>query len=307
MLTIELKTMKKRRRRRKHHFFRKLFVGVLAVSCSAGVTILFLRHYTDQLDFQSGNASYSEVEEVGLQYTVNKSSKNLRRSKIFAHRGFDEDSLENSFASFDAALLAGCPQIELDVRTSADGIFYICHDDNLQRIAGINKKISEMTSEELDEVVMLNQEPLHRLSDVFDRYRTQMLYLVEFKEADADAEAFYELLRQYPNLASNIQIQSFYPEVLERIHEDLPNMFKQLLISDYTQINSALSLDYIDSLALEQGLISENRISQIHEAGKEVWAWTVDDADLIRKYLGYGIDGVITDLSSAVEIAKEVS
>lgn len=235
---------------------------------------------------------------------MNITSKDLDQLKLFAHRGFGEDVLENSYASFDAALQSGCAQIELDVRTSSDDIFYISHDDSLYQMTGTSHLVSETDSYTLDDLLLTNGERFHRLSAIFDKYDTDMLYLVEFKEPDASADLFYELMRVYPDLTSRVQIQSFYAEVLEPFQDLFPNMYKQLLIANRAEIEEALQMDFLDSLALEQSLLTPAVIEQIHAAGKECWAWTVDDPDTIEKLLQWGIDGVITDLSSATELVQ---
>ncbi len=72
----------------------------------------------------------------------------------FAHRGFHDnegDAPENSLAAFRLACESGYG-IELDIRESADGQIVVCHDDNLLRVAGIDRCISEMTSSEIRQV-----------------------------------------------------------------------------------------------------------------------------------------------------------
>lgn len=245
------------------------------------------------------------LREMSLNRLMNMTSKNKKRLPVYAHRGFEENALENSFESFDAALLAGCPQIELDVRLSSDGVLYVVHDADLKSIAGSSGAISSMSSEQLDATTMKNGEKVHSLKEIVQRYGTQMMYLVEFKEDEQDIEPFVDVIRSYPQAAANIQVQSFYKGVIERIHNRFPNMFTQLLINEPSDVQKAIDLDWLDSLAIDQAIISKNRIEKVHEAGKECWIWTVDNPQNIRRFLSWGADGVITNLTSAVEIGKE--
>ncbi len=62
-----------------------------------------------------------------------------------AHRGLhtgDSRVPENSLAAFQAAADAGYA-IELDVQLTSDGQLVVCHDDDLTRMTGTAKKISE--------------------------------------------------------------------------------------------------------------------------------------------------------------------
>ena len=55
--------------------------------------------------------------------------------RVCAHRGFSDLLPENSLISIAAALAVDVQEIELDVWTSSDGVFVLCHDPNLERIA----------------------------------------------------------------------------------------------------------------------------------------------------------------------------
>ncbi|MBF0578457.1 glycerophosphodiester phosphodiesterase [Erysipelotrichaceae bacterium RD49] len=298
------------RKRRRHKAIlravRKTLIGVLAVLCCLVFmhTLALPRLINTQL--QDGTFTSEQMIAMANERLLNQSSKQLFRIPVFAHRGFVKDSLDNSYASYDLALLSGCPQIELDVHASSDGVLYVSHDNNLSSISGSNWNITDHTSAELDGILMKNGEKLHRLSEVVERYRDQIIYLVELKDDNPDPEPFLDVVRGHPKLAENIQVQSFYPEVLENIRAQLPNMFVQYLVNDRNTMNEALQMEWLDSLALDQKLVNQNVIDLVHSTGKEIWVWTVDSVDKVREYLAQGVDGVITDLDSAVVIYKEM-
>jgi glycerophosphoryl diester phosphodiesterase len=48
-------------------------------------------------------------------------------------------------------------------------------------------------------------------------------------------------------------------------------------------------------------------ISESHRKNVKVEPWTVDDPDLMRKYIEWGVDGIITDRPDLmVELLKEM-
>lgn len=293
----------KRRLKRK---VRRAISGTLALVCAILGSHLF-NQQVNPLVLSLGVYTNQEMVEQANERLLNRTSKQLTRIPVFAHRGFAQEALDNSYAAFDIALQSGCPQIELDVRSSADGVYYVSHDDNIKSITGLDWWISQKTSAELDGVLMSNGEKLHRLSEVVERYRDQMIYLVEIKDESGDAWPFLDVVKGHPQLAQNIQVQSFDLKVLEAIHNELPNMFVQWLINDHHKVEQALNCEWLDSLALDHILISQDRVNTIHEHGKEVWLWTVDDLDMIHTYLSWGVDGVITNLESAVNLYKEMA
>ena len=69
---------------------------------------------------------------------------------VFAHRGLaGKGTPENTLAAFEAALRAGATHIETDIQVSKDGVAVLFHDDDLKRVAGISKKVNELTLSEI--------------------------------------------------------------------------------------------------------------------------------------------------------------
>ena len=73
---------------------------------------------------------------------------------IFGHRGSPTHITENTIASFEKAIEQGVDGLELDVRLSKDKKLVIFHDADLQRLAGINKKIKHLRFNEIQEIVL---------------------------------------------------------------------------------------------------------------------------------------------------------
>ena len=67
---------------------------------------------------------------------------------ITAHRGGAETP-ENTMAAIMAAVEQMADRVEIDVQETADGFAVLCHDDTLKRVAFLNKKVSDLTLEEL--------------------------------------------------------------------------------------------------------------------------------------------------------------
>lgn len=73
----------------------------------------------------------------------------MNRVLAEGHRGYCARYPENTLVSYRAALEAGVDAIEFDVWQSKDGVPVIMHDGNAYRICGVDKKLGDMTLEEI--------------------------------------------------------------------------------------------------------------------------------------------------------------
>jgi glycerophosphoryl diester phosphodiesterase len=73
---------------------------------------------------------------------------------LLAHRGLivpGSGLVENTAASFEAALAAGASHIETDVQCTNDGVAVLFHDATVVRLTGINRRLDSMSWSELQE------------------------------------------------------------------------------------------------------------------------------------------------------------
>ena len=77
-----------------------------------------------------------------------------------AHRGYYDNEAgipENSLSCFQAAIDKGFA-IELDIQLSSDGVAFVFHDADLERMCGVQGKIWDYTAAELKEMKLFGTE-----------------------------------------------------------------------------------------------------------------------------------------------------
>ena len=118
--------------------------------------------------------------------------------RVFAHRGLVtlDSPDENTIPAFRAAVMAGADYIESDLQLTSDGVPVLFHDGDLLRVAGLNKKISEVSWVELQEIRLLRGGHIPRLEDVLKTFSGSKFNL-DFKtdEVVAPATAVINKLR----------------------------------------------------------------------------------------------------------------
>lgn len=72
------------------------------------------------------------------------------RVLMVCHRGANHVAPENTMAAARKALELGADYIEVDVRTSSDGVMYNIHDSTVDRTTNGSGKVRELTSAEID-------------------------------------------------------------------------------------------------------------------------------------------------------------
>lgn len=110
--------------------------------------------------------------------------KYTQMGEFYAHRGLhnnEEGIPENSMAAFRKAVDAGFG-IELDVQLTKDGVPVIFHDDTLERMCGVENKLSELSFEELQKLTLLNtSEKIPTLAEFLALTAGKVPLIVELK------------------------------------------------------------------------------------------------------------------------------
>jgi hypothetical protein len=74
----------------------------------------------------------------------------MRRIEIVCHKGANEYAPENTYAAAQRCVDWGVDYVEVDVRTSRDGVFYLLHDETLARTTNGQGPIAGLTAAEID-------------------------------------------------------------------------------------------------------------------------------------------------------------
>lgn len=158
-------------------------------------------------------------------FLVAPGRRNMKQLKTvkYAHRGLHGDGrVENSMSAFEAAVTAGFG-IELDVRLSSDGVLVVFHDDTLERVVGIRKRVDELTAAELSALRLGDtNDGIPTFDEVLSMVDGRVPLLVEIKEdkgssAVSDAAAAALSLYNGPFI-----VESFNPLSVRNARAKLP-------------------------------------------------------------------------------------
>jgi glycerophosphoryl diester phosphodiesterase len=212
----------------------------------------------------------------------------MTRSLLLGHRGAraSRQIPENTLASFELCLEHGCDGFEFDVRRSADGQTVICHDPVVRGM-----EIAEKPAAALG---------LPTLTEVLRSFGWRAFLDIELKVTGLERTTV-ELLRAH-SLQKGYVVSSFLPEALTAIHKVDATIPVGLLCENRDQLQLWQELP-VAWVIPQCKLADRELIEQIHEAGKRVMVWTVNDAEAMRQFAAWGVDAIISD---ETELAAQV-
>ncbi|WP_136244319.1 glycerophosphodiester phosphodiesterase [Mycobacterium intracellulare] len=256
-----------------------------------------------------------------------------------AHRGGRGEATEQSLRAFARSLELGVSTLELDVVLTRDRQPLVWHDptiaaekcaDTAPAFAGdpqypyVGKLVHDLTlaqirtldcGRRLDDFPNAEVVPGNRIAtlpQVFalaDSYRADAVrYNIETK-VDADEpepQEFVDVILEAVRAAGKVErvdIQSFDWRTLPLVHRAEPSIPLVALYDEQTPgdpLIGALTVG-ADAVSPDYRLVAgKPYVDRAHALGLKVIPWTVDDVDAMRRQIGYGVDGIITDYPTAL-------
>lgn len=241
---------------------------------------------------------------------INPNIEYLRTMEITAHRGASAFYPENTMAAFVGAKDMGADWIELDVQQSRDGQIFVAHDTNFERTTGVDADTWELTYDEIAELdagsffsEAYAGEKIPLLSTVIEFAKENGMRLnIELKPTghEADFEKCVVDVIRSAGFEDNCVITSQVYEVLENVKaysEEITTVYVMSIA--YGDINQLTAADHFSVEAMN---VTRSMISRVHNAGKQLYAWTVNTKESITKMIEMNVDNIITD---DIELARE--
>ena len=213
--------------------------------------------------------------------------------QVIAHRGASRAELENTVAAFRAAATMGADAAELDVRRTSDGVLVVHHDQHLDD----GRLIAATSVSDLPDHVA-------RLGAALDAC-AGMWVNVEIKnspeDADFDAsdkiadETMAHLMARHED--ERWLVSCFRIETVDRCRELAPSIRTAWLTTGVPDGTAELLVER-GHVALHPwvGSLTQPVIDACHRLGLEVNTWTCDDVPRMEELIGWGIDGICTNV-----------
>lgn len=174
--------------------------------------------------------------------------------KYIAHRGLHTMELwapENSAEAFRRAVQKGYA-IELDVHLTKDNYIAVFHDNNLNRMTGVDKNITDMTMSELRKLRLNGtSERIPTLQEVLKIVDGKVPLLIELKNSTRPIgrlEKSVQMAMRY--YKGKWAVQSFNPMRVRWFRNNMPSVMRGQLISERIEEKNILKY-FLRKLAIK--------------------------------------------------------
>jgi len=217
--------------------------------------------------------------------------------EIIAHRGASRERPENTLPAFLRAVELGADAVELDVHRTADGVVVVHHDPTLPGLGPIRSLTRDQLAEH-----RIQGEPIPTLDEVFSALRGRLRVYVELKGSDVAAGALECIARHTEGHGA--AVHCFDHRLVAEARRLAPMVARGVLEVSYPVDPTGAARD-VDARDLwrQRDFVDESFIKAAHAEGRRVVAWTVNDAELMRRMAGWGIDAICTDDVALARIA----
>lgn len=236
----------------------------------------------------------------------------MSRFEIVAHRGIPNEVPENTLSAYQLAIDLGAEAVELDVRLTADLVPVIYHYFYLEEMTSLVGPIFKYTAEELRQARVSHKarpeitEPIPTLRGIMETIGGKIGLEIELKGPEPECAGIVaDVLHDYRHFWDMIEITSFEPALLLRIHEICPGLTTDLLyprsepwmkpdVVAYQACHRA-KLAGARAVHLHPTQLSTDVISYIRHNGVEIHAWDVNDEESLQTTQQYNIPRLCTD------------
>jgi glycerophosphoryl diester phosphodiesterase len=220
-------------------------------------------------------------------------------TSVLAHRGFVQGGVENTLPALLAADEAGADRVEFDILQTKDLKFVVMHDTNLQRLAGMNVNVKDLTQAELMKLTV-RADGMEATIPSLEQWIALSIklgspQLLEIKLHGGESP---DLLPRLLAVLDKYKVAPFYTyhSISRQVVEDLKRLRPELVVGFIIPINfGGVPRVNADFLVVEQQSYDDDFRNEAWGKGYKVIVWTVDDQQAMRNYMNDNVNGLITD------------
>ncbi|WP_234859427.1 glycerophosphodiester phosphodiesterase [Aquimarina aquimarini] len=230
--------------------------------------------------------------------------------KIFGHRGAAGLIAENTLESVEIALLHNVDGIEIDIHCCKTGELVVIHDETLDRTTNGKGNVKDYSLEDLKQYSTQEGYAIPTLDQVLDLIDGQCLLNIELKGKDTVIPTIKVLEKYIRNTNweyNDFIISSFDHEQLFELKKSTSH-FKIGVLTEKSVVEALPIAKKLDAFSIHPSIeiLTRDQVDLAREVGFDVYVWTVNDKELIKKSKFWKVEGIITDFPNFVTEKRSI-
>ena len=223
----------------------------------------------------------------------------MRRPSVIAHRGASGYEYENSRAAFRRAIMLDADGVELDIHATRDGGIVVHHDPELPGVG----PIAQLSVAEARQVMLRNGETLPLLSEILELVGDRDVWVEVKTLPERYDDVLLGVLDQGP-APGRYAVHSFDHRIVYRLGEARPSLPRGILLTAYLRdVVAVMRSVGAGTLWQEWPQVDQDLVTQVHEAGFNVIAWTVNEIGDLDRMVRLGVDGLCGNYPDRMRVA----
>jgi len=243
---------------------------------------------------------------------------------VIAHQGGDGVWPGDTMFAFEQAVAIGSDVLEMDAHITKDGEIVLMHDETVDDTTDGTGLIEELTLAEIKQLDAAYEWSIDEgktfpyrgqgiqvptLRELFEKF-PNMRYLIEIKLTNNPIDKpFCDLIREY-NMQEKVIVGSFHDEAMAQFRATCPEVatsgsrgevtayviLGKLFLGGFVAPEyQSLQVPWEKSESKGIPIMTARFIREAHAKNLHVEPWTVNDPELMKQYIEWGVDGIITD------------
>lgn len=210
------------------------------------------------------------------------------------HRGAAGYAPENSLASIQKAIALGVDLVEVDLRRTRDGHLVLLHDERVNRTTNGIGRVADMTLDQVQKLGAGDSQRIPTLDEALQTAHGRAGLILELKVEGIGQQACTIIRRS--GFKGPVIYASFLTAELLPIRSVDSNATTMALMGRLPKDPITCATDV---RATHGGLrwttVTHALVQAYHNAGLQVFVYTVNELRDIQKMQSFGVDGIISD------------
>jgi glycerophosphoryl diester phosphodiesterase len=255
---------------------------------------------------------------------------------VIAHQGGDGIWPGDTMYAFEKAVETGADVLEMDAHITKDGEIVLMHDEKVDRTTDGSGLIEDLTLAELKQLdgayKWTNDDgqtfpyrgqgiQVPTLRELFEKF-PDMRYVIEIKLTKNPIDKPLCNLIHEMNMQEKVVVASFHDDAMALFRATCPEVATSASRSEVTKFvimgkvflsgwdspqYQSLQVPWEKSESKNIPIMTVRFIRESHAKNLHVEPWTVDDPELMKQYIQWGVDGIMTDRPDLMmDVLKEM-